>query len=121
MELIDPSLSSFNEQEATRMIGVALLCVQASPSLRPAMSRVITMLSGDVEIPTVTTKPSYLTDWDFNDTTNTFDDQEPMSSESTTMMTATATTNTTSTGVDSMPSPIMLSEVIRKGSLREGR
>lgn len=121
MELIDPSLSSFNEQEATRMIGVALLCVQASPSLRPAMSRVITMLSGDVEIPAVTTKPSYLTDWDFNDTTNAFDDEEPMSSESTTMMTATATTNTTSTGVDSMPSPIMLSEIIRKGSLREGR
>ncbi|KAI3823238.1 hypothetical protein L1987_04671 [Smallanthus sonchifolius] len=112
LELIDPSLSSFNEQEATRMIGVALLCVQASPALRPAMSRVIAMLSGDVEINPVMTKPSYLTDWDFNDITNTFCDDEPISSENTTMMTA--TTTTTSTGVESMSSHIM-SEV------REGR
>ncbi|KAI7730669.1 hypothetical protein M8C21_023033, partial [Ambrosia artemisiifolia] len=57
LELIDPSLSSFDEQEATRMLGVALICVQASPALRPAMSRVIAMLSGDVEITPVTTKP----------------------------------------------------------------
>ncbi|KAF5819868.1 putative protein kinase RLK-Pelle-DLSV family [Helianthus annuus] len=134
LELIDPSLSSFDEQEATRMIGVALLCVQASPTLRPAMSRVIAMLSCDAEITPVTTKPSYLTDWDFNDITNTFGDEEPISSESTTMLTATetattttttttnTTTNTTiSTGVESMSSPIMLSELINNGSLREGR
>ncbi|XP_076894139.1 putative LRR receptor-like serine/threonine-protein kinase At1g56130 [Bidens hawaiensis] len=123
LELMDPSLSSFNEQEATRMIGVALLCVQASPALRPAMSRVTTMLSGDIEIPVVKTKPSYLTDWDFDDITNAFDDEEPMPSENTTMMTTTATTttNTTSTGVDLMSLPIMLSEVIRKASFREGR
>ncbi|KAI3716532.1 hypothetical protein L1987_67471 [Smallanthus sonchifolius] len=121
LELIDPSLSSFNEQEATRMIGVALLCVQASPALRPAMSRAIAMLSGDVEINPVTTKPSYLTDWDFNDITNTFCDDEPISSENTSMMTATTTTTTTtSTGVESM-SPIMLSEVMNNGNLREGR
>ncbi|KAI3716533.1 hypothetical protein L1987_67472 [Smallanthus sonchifolius] len=119
LELIDPSLSSFDEQEATRMIGVALLCVQASPTLRPAMSRVIAMLSGDAEINPVTTKPSYLADWDFNDITNTFCDDEPISSENTTIMTATTTT-TTSTGVESMASPIMLSEVINNGSLREG-
>ncbi|KAK1435166.1 hypothetical protein QVD17_00926 [Tagetes erecta] len=128
LELIDPSLSSFDEQEATRMIGVAFLCVQASPGLRPAMSRVIAMLSGDVEITTVTTKPSYLTDWDFNDVTNTFHDEQPISSGDTTMMTAntsssaaTTTYTTTSTGFESMASPIMLSEAMRNGSLREGR
>ncbi|KAL8255588.1 hypothetical protein R6Q59_030655 [Mikania micrantha] len=120
LELIDPSLSSFNEQEATRMIGVALLCVQASPTLRPTMSRVISMLSGDVEVNPITTKPSYLTDWDFNDITNTFCDEEPVPSGNTSMMTATTNT-TTSTGVESMSSPIMLSEVMDNGSLREGR
>ncbi|KAK9072591.1 hypothetical protein SSX86_009026 [Deinandra increscens subsp. villosa] len=128
MELIDPSLSSFDEQEATRMIGVALICVQASPGLRPAMSRVIAMLSGDVEINPVTAKPSYLTDWDFNDISNTFGDEEPISSENTTMTTTSTATTTTSgtyttasTGVESMASPIMLSEVMNNGSLREGR
>ncbi|XP_076896030.1 putative LRR receptor-like serine/threonine-protein kinase At1g56140 [Bidens hawaiensis] len=121
LELIDPSLSSFNEQEATRMIGVAILCVQTSPALRPTMSRVITMLSGDIEIPVVKTKPSYLTDLDFDDITNDFDDEESMPSENTTMMTTSTTTNTTTTGVDFMSLPIMLSEVIRKGSFREGR
>ncbi|XP_076935153.1 putative LRR receptor-like serine/threonine-protein kinase At1g56140 [Bidens hawaiensis] len=120
LELIDPSLSSFNEQEATRMIGLAILCVQTSPALRPTMSRVITMLSGDIEIPVVKTKPSYLTDLDFDDITNDFDDEESMPSENTTMMTTSTTTNTTTTGVDFMSLPIMLSEVIRKGSFREG-
>ncbi|KAF5819870.1 putative protein kinase RLK-Pelle-DLSV family [Helianthus annuus] len=108
LELIDPSLSSFDEQEATRMLGVALICVQTSPTLRPAMSRVIAMLSGDVEITPVTTKPSYLIDWDFNDLTNAFGDEEPFSSESTTMLT---TTNTTaSISVESTPSSRMLSK-----------
>ncbi|CAH1452624.1 unnamed protein product [Lactuca virosa] len=119
LELVDPCLTSFDEQEARRMIGIALMCVQASPSLRPAMSRVIPMLSGDIEISQVTTKPSYLTDWDFNDTTNTFYDEETpsLSFENTTI-----TTNTTSTGIESvsMSSPI-ISELINTGSLREGR
>ncbi|KAL4591481.1 hypothetical protein LXL04_004449 [Taraxacum kok-saghyz] len=106
LDLVDPSLTYFIEQEATRMIGIALMCVQASPSLRPAMSRVIGMLSGDIEISPVTSKPSYLTDWDFNDTTNTFFNEEtPMSSETTTMATNTTTTTTS----------------INDGSLREGR
>ncbi|MFS7915985.1 putative non-specific serine/threonine protein kinase [Helianthus anomalus] len=110
LELIDPSLSSFDEQEATRMLGVALICVQTSPTLRPAMSRVIAMLSGDIEITPVTTKPSYLIDWDFNDlTNNAFGDEEPFSSESTTMLTT--TTNTTaSISIESTPSSRMLSK-----------
>ncbi|KAI3791405.1 hypothetical protein L2E82_05173 [Cichorium intybus] len=122
LDLIDPSLTSFDEQQATRMIGIALMCVQASPSLRPAMSRIIAMLSGDIEISPVTTKPSYLTDWDFNDTTNTFLFEEPISSETTTMTTNTTTTTTTSfsAAVESMSSPIM-SDRISNGSLRDGR
>ncbi|GJS45284.1 probable LRR receptor-like serine/threonine-protein kinase isoform X2 [Tanacetum coccineum] len=123
LDLIDPSLTSFDEQQASRMIGVALMCVQASPSLRPAMSRVIAMLSGDVEISAVTTKPSYLTDWDFNDITNTFCDDEPTSSLNTATTTTTTTTSftTASSGTESMSSPIILSEVMNDGSLRERR
>ncbi|PWA44506.1 LRR domain-containing protein [Artemisia annua] len=99
LDLIDPSLASFDEEQAKRMIGVALMCVQASPSLRPAMSRVIAMLSGDVEISAVTTKPSYLTDWDFSDITNTFCDDEPTFSENTTTNTTTTTFTTASSVV----------------------
>ncbi|KAK9904541.1 hypothetical protein M0R45_000623 [Rubus argutus] len=35
--------------------------------LRPPMSRVVGMLSGDVEVMTVTSKPCYLTEWKFDD------------------------------------------------------
>ncbi|XP_068656007.1 probable LRR receptor-like serine/threonine-protein kinase At1g56140 [Aristolochia californica] len=69
LELVDPMLSEFDEQEASRVLGVALLCTQASPSLRPPMSRVVAMLTGDVEVESVTTRPGYLTDWHYDDTT----------------------------------------------------
>ncbi|PON40428.1 Mitogen-activated protein kinase kinase kinase [Parasponia andersonii] len=69
LELVDPTLAEFDENEATRFIRVALLCTQASPWLRPPMSRVIGMLAGDVEINCATSKPSYLTDLEFKDTT----------------------------------------------------
>ncbi|KAK3428394.1 hypothetical protein EUGRSUZ_F04430 [Eucalyptus grandis] len=69
-ELVDSRLSEFNEEEAKRMVAIALLCAQASPALRPPMSRVVAMLSGDIEVPTVSTRPGYLTDWRFNDTTS---------------------------------------------------
>lgn len=66
LEMVDPSLSSFNQEESIRMISVAFLCTQASPVLRPPMSRVVAMLAGDIEVGEVTTKPGYLTDWQFN-------------------------------------------------------
>ncbi|XP_065626536.1 probable LRR receptor-like serine/threonine-protein kinase At1g56140 [Quercus suber] len=40
---------------------------QASPTLRPSMSRVVAMLSGDIEVSTVTSRPGYLTDWKYDD------------------------------------------------------
>ncbi|KAJ9556224.1 hypothetical protein OSB04_010838 [Centaurea solstitialis] len=116
LELIDPALTSYDKKQATRMIGVALMCVQASPSLRPAMSRVIAMLSGDVKVNAALTKPSYLTDWDFSDTTF-FEDEPTTPSQSTTI----PTTTSTSTGVESMSSPIIKPELVNNASLREGR
>ncbi|KAF4349725.1 hypothetical protein F8388_024447 [Cannabis sativa] len=69
LELVDPSLAEFDEKEAIRIIRVALLCTQGSPLIRPSMSRVIGMLIGDSEIENARSKPSYLTDMDYKDTT----------------------------------------------------
>ncbi|GLT51144.1 hypothetical protein SLA2020_245740 [Shorea laevis] len=71
--LVDPTLVEFDENEALRMIRVGLLCTQASPMMRPPMSRVIAMLVGDIEVTPVASKPSYLTDWDFKDITASID------------------------------------------------
>jgi hypothetical protein len=71
---MDSKLSKFNEEEVKRMIGVSLLCTQASPTLRPSMSRVVAMLSGDIEVSSVTSRPGYLTDWKFDDETSLLSD-----------------------------------------------
>ncbi|KAK4804839.1 hypothetical protein SAY86_004656 [Trapa natans] len=63
MELVDSSLSDFNREEAKRMVGIALLCTQTSPMLRPSMSRVVSMLVEDIEVAAVTVRPAYLTEW----------------------------------------------------------
>ncbi|KAK8288547.1 hypothetical protein V6Z12_D07G133100 [Gossypium hirsutum] len=80
LSLLDPKLVEFDENEALRVIRVALLCTQTSPSMRPPMSRVVGMLAGDIEVSNVTTKPSYITDWDFKDITSTFMDEEAQTS-----------------------------------------
>lgn len=80
LELVDPTLTGFNASEATRIIGVGLLCTQASPMMRPPMSRVVAMLAGDIEVSPITSKPSYLTDWDFSDITNSFISQDTSNS-----------------------------------------
>ncbi|KAM3684238.1 hypothetical protein ACJW31_11G029100 [Castanea mollissima] len=70
VDIADSRLSEFNEEEVKRLIGVSLLCTQASPTLRPSMSRVVAMLSGDIGVSTVTTRPGYLTDWKYDDITS---------------------------------------------------
>ncbi|CAN6683947.1 unnamed protein product [Malus baccata var. baccata] len=67
--LVDPRLTEFDETEAIRLIRAALLCTQGSPMARPSMSRVVAMLSKDIDIGTIMSKPSYLTDYDFKDVT----------------------------------------------------
>ena len=84
--MVDPTLTEYEEDEAIRLIEVALLCTQASPVMRPPMSRVVAMLAGDAEIGggVVMSKPSYLTDWDFKDITGSLfgEDVETPSSSS---------------------------------------
>lgn len=69
VDLLDLSLTteSYEEEEVKLLVGLALLCTQTSPSLRPSMSRVVTMLTGDVPLTPVTTRPAYFTDWNFTD------------------------------------------------------
>ncbi|KAJ0975921.1 hypothetical protein J5N97_017886 [Dioscorea zingiberensis] len=70
LEMVDPMLSSFNKEEALRVLNVALHCTQASPTARPPMSRVVAMLAGDMEINEIFSRPGYLTDWKWNDMSN---------------------------------------------------
>ncbi|KAI3851165.1 hypothetical protein MKX03_007230, partial [Papaver bracteatum] len=47
MELVDPKLESeYEEEEVLRMINIALMCTNTSPTLRPKMSSVVSMLEG---------------------------------------------------------------------------
>ncbi|GLU14115.1 hypothetical protein SLE2022_307030 [Rubroshorea leprosula] len=82
LRLVDPTLVEFDENEALRMIRVGLLCTQASPMMRPPMSRVIAMLAGDIEVSPVASKPSYLTDWDFKDITASIEAENTPSTRS---------------------------------------
>ncbi|KAI4333512.1 hypothetical protein L6164_018306 [Bauhinia variegata] len=51
LELVDPSLGSkYSKEEAMRMLNLALLCTSPSPSLRPSMSSVVSMLEGKTPI-----------------------------------------------------------------------
>ncbi|KAL1349970.1 hypothetical protein HN51_026442 [Arachis hypogaea] len=51
LELVDPSLgSSYSPEEAMRMLQLALLCTNPSPTLRPPMSSIISMLEGKTPI-----------------------------------------------------------------------
>lgn len=101
------------------MVDIALLCTQTSPTVRPAMSRVVSMLVGDIEVSTVTTRPGYLTDWKYNDESITTETSSlsmeaekngqpnmPLSS------TTTTTTGCPSLEVAAQPSP---SEIIGEG------
>ncbi|KAK2972016.1 hypothetical protein RJ640_005036 [Escallonia rubra] len=115
IELVDATLSEFSEHEVKRVIGVALLCTQTSPALRPSMSRVVAMLSGDIEVTTVTTRPGYLTDWKFNDTTSFMESETTTRSDNShyIMSTSTSTADPNYSPVD--PSKHILQEIVGEG------
>lgn len=117
IELADPTLDEYDADEVRRIIGVALLCTQASPSLRPAMSRAVAMLSGDIEVASVTTRPGYLTDWKFNDTTTfvTNTDSSTSNTDIQTGLSTPATTTTTDADADADSAKPMLHEIIGEG------
>ncbi|XP_071682410.1 probable LRR receptor-like serine/threonine-protein kinase At1g56140 [Lolium perenne] len=63
LDMLDPRLKEFDTEEVLRAIKVALVCIQGSPHQRPSMSRVVAILTGDVEAPNNVAKPSYITEW----------------------------------------------------------
>eukprot|EP00253_Pinus_taeda_P006035 PITA_06035 len=68
LDLVDTEMiSSCSEEEALRVIQVALLCTQASPSQRPSMSQLVSMLSGVIEIHPPPSRPGYITDWQLSE------------------------------------------------------
>lgn len=57
-EAIDPVLEgNFQEEEASRLLQIGLLCVQASAELRPSMSIIVKMLTDNHGIPQPTQPP----------------------------------------------------------------
>ncbi|WZZ64803.1 hypothetical protein YC2023_076173 [Brassica napus] len=65
MEVVDAGLTGYDEEEVKRVIGVAFLCTQTDHAVRPAMSRVVGMLTGHVEIREANAKPGYVSERTF--------------------------------------------------------
>ncbi|KAM2930201.1 hypothetical protein COP2_037255 [Malus domestica] len=65
LEILSGRPNSYNNLDPEKIS----LLEWGSPMARPSMSRVVAMLSGDIDIGTVMSKPSYLTDYDFKDVT----------------------------------------------------
>ncbi|KAL5715973.1 non-specific serine/threonine protein kinase [Ranunculus cassubicifolius] len=63
--LVDPSLEGqFDAEQACRFLQIALLCTQDTPKLRPSMSNVVKMLTGELSIDgKVITKPGLISDF----------------------------------------------------------
>ncbi|KAL2476621.1 putative LRR receptor-like serine/threonine-protein kinase [Abeliophyllum distichum] len=60
LELIDPELgSAYSSEEAMVMLNVALLCTNASPTLRPTMSQVVSMLEGRTAVQDLLSDPGF--------------------------------------------------------------
>lgn len=65
LELVDPELDDFPEEEITRYIKVAFFCTQAVANRRPLMSQVIEMLSRNIRLnEKQLTAPGYFQDSD---------------------------------------------------------
>ncbi|THF97534.1 hypothetical protein TEA_001222 [Camellia sinensis var. sinensis] len=60
LELVDPELGSeYSSEEAMVMLNVALLCTNASPTLRPTMSQVVSMLEGQTAVQDLLSDPGF--------------------------------------------------------------
>ncbi|XP_021275178.1 probable LRR receptor-like serine/threonine-protein kinase At1g07650 isoform X2 [Herrania umbratica] len=60
LELVDPDLGSeYSSEEAMVMLNVALLCTNASPTLRPTMSQVVSMLEGRTAVQDILSDPGF--------------------------------------------------------------
>ncbi|XP_024019154.1 probable LRR receptor-like serine/threonine-protein kinase At1g56140 [Morus notabilis] len=106
IDLVDSELSEFDEVEVRRVIRVAFLCTQTSPTIRPSMSRVVAMLSGDIEVSTEISRPGYLADWKFDDVSS--------------LMSGIATKGIDSSFYDSSVSASMVTDAVTMTSPKNG-
>uniref|UniRef100_A0A251TBG1 non-specific serine/threonine protein kinase n=1 Tax=Helianthus annuus TaxID=4232 RepID=A0A251TBG1_HELAN len=111
VELVDEELSEFDENEVKRVTRIALLCTQTSPMQRPSMSRVVAMLSGDMEAGGVITRPGYLSGFNFTDAT-TFKSAIASSGTGSIPSTSHSTVSPSTPDNDSRP---MLHNIIEEG------
>lgn len=101
-ELLDRRLGSeVNKEEVDRLVKVAILCTNASPSLRPTMSEVVGMLEGQMTIPDAIPEASAYTEdlrfkamRDFHQEKQTQSLTESQTQNSTTMQTDLGSTST---------------------------
>lgn len=65
VELVDTAMyGDFDPEEACKYLKIGLLCTQDNPKLRPVMSTVVKMLSGEIKIDeTKITKPGLISDF----------------------------------------------------------
>ncbi|XP_015880345.3 probable LRR receptor-like serine/threonine-protein kinase At1g07650 isoform X2 [Ziziphus jujuba] len=60
LELVDPAMGSeYSSEEAVLMLNVALLCTNASPTLRPTMSQAVSMLEGRTTVHELLSDPGF--------------------------------------------------------------
>ncbi|GAV75551.1 LRR_1 domain-containing protein/Pkinase_Tyr domain-containing protein/Malectin domain-containing protein/LRR_8 domain-containing protein [Cephalotus follicularis] len=60
LELVDPEMGSdYSSEEAMVMLNVALMCTNASPTLRPTMSQVVSMLDGRTPVQDLLSDPGF--------------------------------------------------------------
>ncbi|XP_019266769.1 PREDICTED: probable LRR receptor-like serine/threonine-protein kinase At1g07650 isoform X2 [Nicotiana attenuata] len=65
VELVDETLGSdLKQDEALRMINVALLCTNPSPALRPTMSAVVRILEDHLDLPEFNVESRFYDDYD---------------------------------------------------------
>lgn len=50
LELVDPDLITYSEEEVVKYIKVAFFCTQATANRRPMMSQVVNMLSRNIRL-----------------------------------------------------------------------
>ncbi|THG09365.1 hypothetical protein TEA_013781 [Camellia sinensis var. sinensis] len=95
MELVDPKLGpDFDKEEAIKMIKIALLCTNPSPAHRPAMSAIVSMLEGHLDIQDLVMDPSiYGDEYRFRSLKDKYDELQLQSSnEAQSLIDSTVTT-----------------------------
>ncbi|XLU49070.1 hypothetical protein S245_043884, partial [Arachis hypogaea] len=65
IELVDISLNGeFDAEEACKFLKIGLLCTQSNPKIRPSMSCVVKMLTGEMDVDESNlTKPGLISDF----------------------------------------------------------